>query len=399
MDIANKDRVIPEIALWADELAAIRRETHASPELGFDTKNTCARILKHLRAWGIEADGEAVRGGVIAVVRGNRPGAAIALRADIDALPMDDCSGLPWQSRIAGRAHACGHDGHMTWLLGTLRCLQEKNDFPGTVVGLFQPAEECGGGAPAVIASGVFEKYAVREVYGAHDDPFIDRGSFGFKAGPFQASSDEFWVTLKGVGTHGGRPHQGTDPIPAAALLVQQLQTVVTRKVNPVEPAVLSVCSMNAGQFEAVNVVPAEAKLSGTVRTYSDAVRDQVEREFRAMVNGIAAASGCTAEIVYDRSTPSVINDPGLTKKAIALARELFGEDRVLPDLEPLMGAEDFAEYQRVVPGVILRVGIRDAAHQAVLHNPAFDFNDEVIPAACTLFVAIARSRLEALSA
>lgn len=399
MDIVLKDKVFPEIAAWADELAAIRHEIHENPELGFDTPVTVERIVKHLRAWGVSAiDTETVKGGVVAVIDGNRPGATVALRADIDALPMTDCCGRPWQSKIEGHAHACGHDGHQTWLMAAVRYLNLKKDFPGRVVALFQPAEEAGTGAIAVIRSGFFEKYGVKEIFGAHDEPFLDKGVFGFRAGPLQAASDTFEVKLNGMGTHGGRPHLGVDPIPVGSQIVTALQTIVSRKVNPIDTAVLSVCSLNAGRFETPNVVPHFLTMSGTIRTFRPEVRKLVEEKFKKMVTSIAEANDCTAEINYVNLICAVDNPKYLTDAAIEVVTGLYGADHVVPEIAPMMSSEDFGEYQRVVPGCIMRFGIRDKDHTVSLHNQSFDFNDEVLPAAATVLASVAKARLEALS-
>lgn len=398
MPYVLSDKVLPEFATWADELAAIRHEVHKTPELGFDTERTVSRILKLLGEWGVEnPDSTTVPGGVIAVIEGERPGATIAFRADIDALPMDDKSGKPWASLIPGHAHACGHDGHQTWLLGTVRYLSLHRDFPGRVVAIFQPAEENVKGADAMIASGIFEKYGIREIYGAHDEPNLPKDVFGFHPGPLQASSANFWITVKGAGTHGGRPHLGTDPIPAGALLVSALQTIVSRKVDPIEPAVLSICSINAGRFEAPNVIPGELTLSGTIRTYSDEVQKQIITLLREMCADVAKSEGCTVDVKIENGAKSVLNDPERTKKAAAVAANLFGPEHVA-DLKPFMSSEDFGSYQRIVPGVMMRVGIRDESHVSGVHSPNFDFNDEVLPAACTLFATIIRTRLEELA-
>ncbi|MCG5030625.1 amidohydrolase [Mesosutterella sp. OilRF-GAM-744-9] len=400
MEFVLKDKVFPEIAAWADELAAIRHEIHENPELGFETPKTAERIAGLLRGWGAdEIDQKTVRNGVIAVVNGSRPGPALALRADIDALPIDDLSGRPWASRIKGRCHACGHDGHQTWLLGALRHLATDRSFAGRVIGIFQPCEEPTGGAKAVVDSGVFQKYGIREIYGAHDEPMLPKGVFGFRAGPLQASSDNFWIKIHGRGTHGGRPHLGIDPIAAGVQLYGALLSIVSRRVDPIEPAVVSVCSLNAGRYEAQNVVPPLLTMSGTVRTYSEEVRSQIEREVQLMTEETARANGCSSEIRYERKTPAVINDRDRTLEAAGIAQKLFGGEHVVPDMKPFMSSEDFAEYQRVVPGVMIRIGIRDEDHTAGVHSPVFDFNDEVLPAAATLLSKIARVRLEELAA
>ena len=298
MNFVLSDRVFPEILAWGEELAAIRHDVHSTPELKFDTPKTVARIVKHLTDWGITVDTDMVKGGVIAVIDGTKPGKTVALRADIDALPMPDATTNTWKSTHEGKAHACGHDGHQTWLMGALRYLRAHNDFAGRVVGIFQPAEEIAEGAQAVIDAGVLAKYDVKEIYGAHTEPLLNKGTFGFRVGALQAASDSFWVTVKGVGCHGGRPHLGVDPIPVGGQLINALQTLVSRKLNPVDTGVVSICSVNAGSFGTPNVIPPVLTMSGTVRTFSKEGREMIEREFKKMVTGIAEANGCTVEIV-----------------------------------------------------------------------------------------------------
>lgn len=399
MSIVLADKVFPEIAAWGDELTAIRREIHSYPELGFDTAVTVSRIVTLLKKWGIEKiDTDIVKGGVIVEIDGNRPGKTVALRADIDALPMNDCSDNSWKSTIEARAHACGHDGHQTWLMAALRYLNLKRDFPGRVIGIFQPAEELAQGALAVIKAGVLEKYGIAEIYGAHTEPMLDKGVFGFRVGPLQASSDSFWVTVHGVGTHGGRPHLGVDPIPVGAAIISQLQTLVSRRLNPVETGVVSICSVNAGRFETANVIPHQLTLSGTVRTFLPEVRAMFEEKLKKIVTLTAQANDCTADINYVHQCSAVINAEEQTRAGIDAATKLYGPEHVVPEMTPFMSSEDFSEYQARIPGAIMRVGVRDTNHTATLHSQAFDFNDEVLPAAATLIAQIALSRLNALA-
>lgn len=399
MQIVHADRVLPEVAEWADELAQIRREIHRNPELRFDTEKTVERIVTLLKQWGVtQIDVDTVPGGVVAVVEGNRPGVTVAVRADIDALPMPDMSGSAWASCCDGRAHTCGHDGHQTWLMGTLRHLQAYNNFPGRVVGIFQPAEETGEGAFKVVQAGVLEQYDVKEIYAAHTEPNLNKGMIGFKEGPLQASVDMWWVDIEGVGTHGGRPHLGIDPIVAGAQIVSAVQTVVSRRVNPIEPAVLSVCSINAGRYEAGNVVPQRLTMSGTSRLFAPAMRDLVETKFRQLVTTIAEANDCTATIRYDRCAPAVNNDPALTRALVAIAQDAFGAENINPAIDAMLSSEDFSHYQQRVPGVMIRIGVRDENHTLSVHHPGFDFNDEVLPLAVSMFSLITRRRLEVLS-
>lgn len=394
-----KARCYPEILALYEELKEHRRDVHAHPELGFDTDRTVEKIVAFLKRHGItEIDTSTVKGSVIAVLTGNQPGVTVALRADIDALPMPDSTSNPWKSTVEGKAHACGHDGHQTWMLGTAAYLSAHRDFPGRVVFIFQPAEEIGLGATAIVQAGILEKYDVQEIYGGHDEPFLDKGSFGFKVGHLQASSDSFLVEFTGVGTHGGRPHKGIDPLPALAELYNAYQSIISRKVDPLEPAVLSVCSMNAGRKDTYNVVPGDASLGGTVRTFSPAVRDLLEENMKRMAEGIAQAHGLKVNFQYIRLISSLNNAEVCTKAGIEEALKLVGEENVVKDMTPFMSSEDFSVYQEKIPGSIIRVGVRDENHRVSIHNPLFDFNDEVLPLASTLFVNIVKSRLAALS-
>lgn len=398
MTLLLEERLLPGVAELVPELVEIRHDLHQHPELGFDTERTCGKIVEYLRASHVDSiDTELVKGCVIAVINGDQPGHTIGVRSDMDALPMKDGCGKPYASVVDGRGHCCGHDGHTTWLLGVARWLASHRDFPGRVVLVFQAAEEPGLGAKALIEAGLFEKYGIEEIYGGHTEPNLPKGTIGFKPGPLQAASDSFYVTLKGKGTHGGRPHLGVDPMPVAAQIILALQTIVARKVDPIESAVVSVCSINAGNFEAVNVVQSELTMSGTVRTFLPEIRDLAEANITAMVNGIAAANGCEAELVYDRIIGSVINTEEQTEAAIAATRELLGEDHVKV-IRPFMSSEDFSRYLDVVPGSIIRVGIRDDDHQVSLHNQKMDFNDDVLPIAVSVVANMAVTRLKALA-
>lgn len=337
-------------------------------------------------------------GSLFVEIKGNLPGKTIGFRADIDALKMKDKSEKEWTSKIDGHAHACGHDGHQTWLMGAAAYMAEHRDFPGTLVCLFQGAEETGKGAESVVKSGFLGKYNIQEMYAAHDEPFLKKGEVGFKVGHLQAASDSFAVKFIGAGTHGGRPHQGMDPIPALSEMYLAMQTIVSRKVDPLESAVVSVCFMNAGTLGTYNVLPGEAVMGGTVRTFLPEVRDLVENTIKRMAEGIALAHGLKAEVTYERLISSVNNDERLTKEGVRIAQDLLGKDKIYPDFKPFMSSEDFSVYQEKVPGTICRIGISDENHTVPLHNPKFDFNDEVLALASTLFVKIAQERLNALS-
>ena len=366
-----------------------RRVLHRMPELDDELPDTTAYVRKVLEPLGAEVFSP-IKGSVCAYFDAGAE-ETVALRADMDALPFTidgkDCA-----------IHACGHDGHTTWLLGAARWLAAHNDFPGRIVLVHQAAEEAGTGAKALVEAGLIEKYGIEEIYGGHTEPNLPKGVIGFKPGPLQAASDSVYITLRGKGTHGGRPHLGVDPIPVAAQIVTALQTIVSRKVDPIESAVVSICSINCGNFKANNVVQSELTMSGTVRTFLPEIRDLAEENIRAMVTGIATANGCTVELVYDRMIGSVINGEEQTIAAHEVTKALLGEDNVRI-IRPFMSSEDFSEYLNRIPGAIIRVGIRDEEHQVSLHNQQMDFNDEVLPVAVSVVANMAVRRLEALAA
>lgn len=391
----HADCIPADLLEMSDALAQIRRDIHAHPSLRFATDETLARIKTALDSWGIRYDEECVPHGLIAIVEGKKPGRTIGLRADIDALPMPDLSENAWRSTHEGIAHACGHDGHQTWLMGALWYLSRHNEFAGRVIGVFQPAEEISAGANHVIKCGALKKYGIEEIYGAHSEPFLDKGVIGTCVGPLQAAADGFFIRINGKGTHGGRPHMGVDPIPVASQIVLALQTLVSRKMNPIECGVLSVCSVVAGSNEAFNVVPGLVTMSGTVRTYLPEVRDAMENGIKQMTQGIAEANGCTAEVEYQRYCAAVNNPELQTTIALDLAEKIYGKDSVVRNIAPMMSSEDFSAYQQEIPGVMLRIGVRDENHKLSVHNPGFDFNDDVLCEAAYLLSRTVLARLE----
>lgn len=392
--------IFKEIEKQKDELVRYRRKIHAQPELGFDTANTVASIKQYLDSKGItEVDTEISPGSLIAVINGTRPGPTIALRADIDALPLQDISTNPWKSQIKDRCHACGHDGHQTWLLAAADFLHTHNNFPGRAVCIFQAAEETVSGAKTVVNSGIFRKYDIKEIYGAHNEPFLDLGNIGFKCGPLMSSCDFFKIILTGTGTHGARPHLGNDTLPAATEIYQALQTVVSRNVDPLESIVLSICSVISGNSNSYNIIPEKSELLGTVRTFAPFVRDLAENRLNKIVQGIALAHNLKAEVIYNRVTGAVINNKECTEFAVKVAQNLLGTENVLPSLNPTMISEDFSEYQEVVPGTMFLIGIRDTEHNSPLHHPSYDFNDEAIVLAAAFFADLTIKRLDYLTA
>ena len=394
MSALHTDCLLPGVSDWFDELVLIRRDFHQHPEEGFNTERTCGVIVERLKSWGVKyIDTEMVKGCVVAVINGLRPGVTIGFRGDIDCLPMDDTSGTSWASINPGKGHCCGHDGHTTWTLGVARWFAENRDFPGRVVMIFQAAEEKAIGAKALVEAGIIEKFNIVEIYAAHSEPNLPAGQFGIKPGPLQASADAFYATIYGTGAHGGRPHQGIDPIPVAGQIIGAVQTLVSRKIDPMETAVVSICSVNAGRYEAMNVIPSQCTLSGTVRTFLPEVRDMIEDKLKTMVTGIAEVNGCQADFEYRRLVSAVINNDTLAEEAITVTDELLGAGHTVR-IPAFMSSEDFSEFMTKVPGLVVRVGQTDTHHHANLHNGAFDFNDDVLAIAVSVLANIVNKRL-----
>jgi hippurate hydrolase len=384
--------VLAPIEAYADELTAIRRDLHAHPEIGFEEVRTSGIVAEKLQSWGIETHRAIGRTGVVGVLQGARgPGRRIGLRADMDALPMDEMTNLPYRSTNPGRFHGCGHDGHTTMLLGAARYLAENRDFAGTAVFIFQPAEEGLGGARAMLADGLFQRFPCDEIYGLHNAPQLDLGQINVFPGKAMAGADFFDIRIKGYGSHAAKPHQSRDPIIAAAALVQALQAIVSRNTDPMESAVLSITQLHAGT--AYNVIPGEAVLTGTVRTFSAEVAEMVRGRMRAVAGGIAAAFG--VEIDLDlRTLFSVLeNHPAETAALTEACRDIVGDENVLTDPRPMMGSEDFADMLHAVPGCYCWVG---HAGDVPLHNPGFILDDGILPIGASILARIAERRLAA---
>ncbi|MGH6909614.1 MAG: amidohydrolase, partial [Phenylobacterium sp.] len=330
--------IVNRIAEYQDELTAWRRHLHERPELGFEEHETAAFVAEKLRGFGVDEVHTAVgRTGVVAVVHGGLPGRRIGLRADMDALPIHEETGLAWSSKAAGRMHACGHDGHTTMLLGAARYLAETRNFAGTVYLIFQPAEEGGGGGRVMVGEGLFERFPAEQVFGLHNWPYAPTGSFAMCKGPAMAASDEFTIELQGTGCHAAMPHLGRDPIVAAALLVQALQSVVAREVDPVDRAVISVTRIAGG--DAYNIVPERVELWGTIRTFQEDTRARLVRRVGEVANGIAAAQGVEARVRLAEGYPATINTVQEAQLGADAAAEIVGEARVKRDPPPCMGS------------------------------------------------------------
>jgi amidohydrolase len=381
---------IDRIEGFADELTAIRRDLHAHPEIGFQEVRTSGIVADKLAQWGIEVHRGLGGTGVVGVLKGKGSGGKrIGLRADMDALPMEENTNLKWRSTVPGAFHGCGHDGHTTMLLGTARYLAETRNFDGTVHFIFQPAEEGLGGARAMIKDGLFEKFPCDEIYGLHNAPNMNLGEVATLPGPAMAGADFFDITITGYGGHGARPELSKDAVVIAMTLGQALQTIVSRNVAPAEPAVLSITQIHAGS--AYNVIPGEAKLCGTVRAFSDEVRVLIRERMRAICAGIAGAF--QVEITVDiRDLFSVlVNQEEQSNVVAAAARTVVKPDKVVTLPQRRMGSEDFADMLQAVPGAYFWVG-HDGS--VPVHNPGYIFDDKVLPIGASVFARIIETRL-----
>lgn len=360
-------------------LVSLRHDLHANPELGFEEERTSEIVATKLAEAGIAVDRGLGKTGVVGTLTvGNGP-EHIALRADMDALAMPETADRLYKSKTPNRMHACGHDGHTTMLLGAARHLARTRNFNGTVHFIFQPAEEGRGGAKAMIADGFFDKFPADRVYGLHNMPGLDADEMAVVNGPQLASSDSWIVTFTGVGTHGAKPHLGRDPISAAGTFLASVHTVVARVIDPLEPAVVSACAIEGGNFEALNVIPDTARVAGTARAYSVTVRDQLEAEIGDIAHGIAQAFGVRADYKFIRRIPPVINEADTTARALAAAQSALGEKRVRTAFPPSTAGDDFAFFSQDVPGCYVWLGNGPAVDGALHHNTGYDFCDDAI--------------------
>jgi amidohydrolase len=392
-------RLIESILADAAAITTIRRDIHAHPELCFQEQRTADVIAKALTDWGIPIHRGMGTTGVVGIIKKGTSSRAVGLRADIDALPMTERNTFAHASQHPGKMHACGHDGHTAMLLAAARHLVRDAEFDGTVVLVFQPAEEGGGGAREMIKDGLFERFPMEAIFGAHNWPGMKVGQFAVKAGPVFASSNEFKITVRGKGAHGAMPHLGVDPVPAACQMVQAFQTIISRNKRPIDTGVISVTMIHTG--EATNVIPDHCVMEGTVRTFSVDVLDLIERRMREVAQHTAAAFECTAEFTFSRNYPPTINHPAETEFARGVMAEIVGSDNVL-EFEPTMGAEDFSYFLQHKPGCYVLIGNGDGSHRAsghglgpcMLHNPSYDFNDDLIPLGATLWVRLVQAWL-----
>ena len=368
--------VINRIAGFAEEMAGWRRHIHMHPELALDCHETAAFVVKRLREFGVDEIHEGIaKTGVVAIINGQGVGPCTGLRADMDALPMQEETGADWASKVDGKMHACGHDGHTAMLLGAAKYLSETRNFKGRVALIFQPAEEAIGGGRIMVEEGMMERFGIDEVYAIHNGPGLEAGIIGTVAGPIMAAVDSFYIDIQGKGGHGAMPHESVDPVVAAVATVQAIQTIVSRNNDAQERLVVSVTQINTGT--ATNIIPDSARVCGTVRTFDPHVRDMVEKRMGEIVAGQAASFGVESVLQYDRGYPATVNDAGKTAFAADVAREIVGEAKVMDDAKPMMAAEDFSYMLEQRPGVYAFVGNGEGA---MVHHPAYDFNDGIAP-------------------
>jgi amidohydrolase len=377
--------LVPDAQAW-------RREIHQNPELMYDVEGTAKFVADRLRGFGCDEVKTAIgRTGVVGVIRGAKGSSsrAIGLRADMDALPIEEETNLPYRSKTPGKMHACGHDGHTAMLLGAAQRLAQTRDFAGDAIVIFQPAEEGGAGAMAMINDGLMDGFGIEEVYGMHNMPTLPVGSFRLRKGATMASADEITITVEGQGGHAAMPHQGVDPVVIGAQIVVALQTIASRNIDPLDSCVVSITRFQAGT--ANNIIPQSAWLNGTVRTLKAATRDAVEKRIQEIASGLAAAGGGTARVEYRRGYPPTVNHSAQTDFAAGVARKVAGDAHVDANAPPEMGAEDFSFMLEARPGAFIFIGNGGSAK---LHHPSYDFNDEALPYGMSYWVELVETAL-----
>jgi amidohydrolase len=383
--------IVNRVADLHNEIKEWRRDFHAHPELRYDVHRTAGSVAEKLKSFGCDEVVPGIgRTGVVGVIRGRKSGTkVIGLRADMDALPLEEETGLPYKSTVPGKMHACGHDGHTAMLLGAAKYLAETRNFAGTAVVIFQPAEEGGAGALAMVKDGLISRFGIQEVYGMHNYPGLPIGQFAIRPGAMMAAADHLQIEIEGKGGHAARPHLSIDTILVGAQMINQLQSIVARNVDPLEAAVVSVCMFQAGHTD--NVIPQHAVLRGTARSLTPEVRELLHQRIGEVVEGTARLYGATAKVTYTNGYPVVVNHERQTAFAADVAREIAGKDKVDIDVPPVMGAEDFAFMLAERPGAFIFVGNGDSAG---LHHPAYDFNDETIPVGTSYWVRLSETAL-----
>jgi hippurate hydrolase len=386
--------IVNRVAAIQDEIALWRQDFHAHPELGFDVHRTAGIVAEKLKAFGCD---EVVPGvgktGVVGVIRGRRSasGRVVGLRADMDALPIHEATGLPYASKTPGKMHACGHDGHTAMVLGAAKYLAETRNFDGTAVVIFQPNEEGLTGGLAMVEDGVLERFGIQEVYGIHTWPGRAVGTFAICPGPMLAAADKFTIEIAGKGSHAARPHESIDPVVIAAQTIMALQTIASRTIDPNDAVVVSTCMVHGG--EAFNVIPDAVMLTGTIRTLAEPVRALAMRRLAEIAEGTARLSGAAARVAFEGDVPATVNEPAKTAFACGVAREVAGAQNVIDNMRPFMGAEDFAHMLNRRPGAYILLG---NGNSAALHNAGYNFNDAAIPYGVSYLVRLAETAMPA---
>ncbi|MEN9773752.1 MAG: hypothetical protein RL322_822 [Pseudomonadota bacterium] len=395
-------RALQALRSWHAELTDIRRTLHAHPELGFEEHFTAELVARELARYGVDEIHRGVgRTGVVGVIRGRSTasGRTIGLRADMDALPMTEAGTPEWRSTRQGLMHACGHDGHTTMLLGAARHLARSRDFDGTVHLIFQPGEEGLAGARTMIEDGLFTRFPCDAVYAMHNWPALAPGQIAVRPGPMMAASDRITIRIYGHGGHGAHPYMTIDPVLVAGHLITAIQSIVARNIKAIDSAVISLCAMQAGDLRAMSVIPHDATLVGTVRTFKPEIQQAIETRLRTLIESVAAGFGARAELDYQKGYPATVNSEAESLFATEVARELVGREQVITDLEPSMGSEDFSFMLLERPGAYFRLGQGGASAGRFLHNTCYDFNDEVLPLGAALFARLAERALAPLEA
>jgi hippurate hydrolase len=382
-------RTISQIEAHRDELVAWRRDLHAHPELAYSEVRTAAFVAERLRAFGLDVHEGLAGTGVVGTLE-NGAGPCVGLRADMDALPLQEANQFAHRSKAEGVMHACGHDGHTTMLLGAARFLAEHREFRGTIRFIFQPAEEAAGGAKVMLDDGLFERFPVDAVFGMHNWPGLAEGSFAMREGAMMASLDRFAIRLTGKGAHGALPHLGVDPLLAAAHLIAALQSIVSRNVDPLQAAVVSVTKVHAG--DAYNVIPELAELGGGIRCFDAAVRNLVRARLEELAHGVAAAFGACADVEFGFANPALVNSPRHTELAASVAAAVAGRERVATDMAPVLASEDFAFMLESRPGCYVLIGNGEGEGGCSIHHPAYDFNDRILTLGATYWVRLAQA-------
>ena len=386
---------VERIRAYHAELTGIRRDIHAHPELAFEETRTASLVARELERYAVEVHRGMAKTGIVGVIRGRADSArAVGLRADMDCLPIHEANSFEHRSRSENRMHACGHDGHTTMLLGTARYLAETRNFAGRAVLIFQPAEEGGGGGEVMVREGLFERFPVDEIYALHNWPGLPPGQMAVRAGPVMAATDEVTITVRGRGGHGAMPHLAVDPVVASAQVISALQTITSRNANPVDAVVVSICSMQTSQIGAFNVIPESVRLVGTVRSFRPATRDLAERRVKEIAAKVADALGASATVEYARGYPATVNSAREAQFAARVGERVFGAGNVITEHEPTMGGEDFSYMLQARPGAYVFLGQGGASGGCMLHNPNFDFNDEVIPLGAGYLAALVEEAL-----